>query len=256
MVKKLQKIGFEKNFADIINLIKNAQYIASKSVNRELINLYWSVGKYVSKKIQNAEWGNNIVTNLSEYIQKSLPNPKGFSDKNIWRMKQFYETYQEETILSALLRELSWTNNLLIISRCKSKEERDFYLNLAIKENYSSRELERQINVGYFERVTLTDNAVLSPLVKKLKKDEAIFIKDTYILEFLDLPNKYAESELRKSIVTNLKNFILEFGKDFSFIGEEYRIQVGGNDYFIDLLFYHRGLRCLVAIELILNQNI
>lgn len=250
MAKKLQKIGLEKNFVDVINLIKNAQYIASKSVNRELINLYWSVGKYVSKKIQNAEWGNNIVTNLSEYIQKSLPNPKGFSDKNIWRMKQFYETYQEETILSALLRELSWTNNLLIISRCKSKEEREFYLNLAIKENYSSRELERQINVGYFERVTLTDNSVFPPVVKKLKKDEAIFIKDTYILEFLDLPNKYAESELRKSIVANLKNFILEFGKDFSFIGEEYRIQVGGNDYFIDLLFYHRGLRCLVAIEL------
>jgi predicted nuclease of restriction endonuclease-like (RecB) superfamily len=148
-----------------------------------------------------------------------------------------------------VLRELSWTSNLLILSKCKTSEEREFYIKIAIKEKYSSRELERQIGSSLYERAMLSKQ-ILSPVVSELQPLDISVFKDTYILDFLDLPQKFMESDLRESIVKNLRKFILEFGKDFRFVGKEYRIQVGNNDYFIDLLFYHRELRCLVVIEL------
>ena len=166
-------------------------------------------------------------------------------------MKQFYETYAKNEKLSPLVRELSWTNNLAILSGCKTDEAREFYLRLCIRNNYSKRELERQINSLLFERTMLSDernkgliaqNQSLAPL------------RDAYVFEFLNLPETFKEKELRKSVITNLKQFILELGKDFSFVGEEYRVQVGNTDFFIDLLFYNRLLSCLVAIELKMDQ--
>jgi predicted nuclease of restriction endonuclease-like (RecB) superfamily len=162
-------------------------------------------------------------------------------------MKQFYETYINSK-LSALLRELSWTNNILIFSKSKTFEEREFYIRLSIQERYSSRELERQIDSGYYERAILSKK--VSPVVSQIDKMELSNFKDTYVLEFLNLPDIFEESEFRKSLVNNFKKFVLEFGKDFAFVGEEYRISVGNNDYFIDLVFYHRELQCLVAFEL------
>ena len=241
--------SFEKQFVEIIGLIKQARYNAIKSVNKELIELYWRVGEHVSKKISTSEWGKGVIQKLAEYLSKNVPEARSFSTRNIWRMKQFYEGYQGITILPALLAELSWTSNLLILSKCKTSEEREFYIRITIKEKYSSRELEHQINSSLYER-TMLSKQILSPVVRELQPFDMFTFKDTYILDFLDLPKQFHESDLRKSIVKNLRKFILEFGKDFCFIGEEYRIQVGNNDYFIDLLFYHRELKCLVVIEL------
>ena len=237
----------EKEFLYVISLIKNAKNKAFLKVNIELIDLYWNIGKYISKKIESAEWGDKVIANLADYISKKNPELKGFNFRNLHRMKQFYEVYKENTIVSALLTQLSWTHNLMIISKTKSMEEKIFYINLSIKERYSSRELERQIDSGYFERVMISK---VSPLVTKLPKDIVSSFKDTYILDFLDLPKDHSEKDLQKALIKNFKNFVLEFGKDFAFMGEEYKIQVGKNDYFIDLLFYHRGLRCLVVFEL------
>jgi predicted nuclease of restriction endonuclease-like (RecB) superfamily len=164
-------------------------------------------------------------------------------------MKQFYETYRHNKIVSPLVTQLSWTNHLLILSKTKSDDEKLFYMHLVIKENYSKRELERQLDSGYYERTMLFKKAV-SPAVTQLKGDITSVFKDTYVLDFLNLPHIYSEKDLQKSIVANLRDFILEFGKDFTFIGQEYRLQVGKNDYFIDLLFFHRSLRCLVMVEL------
>lgn len=245
-------IPLEKQFVEVLSLIKTAKYNAVRSVNKELIDLYWKVGEYVSKKVAREKWGRSVIQNLADHILKSVPEVKGFSAFNIWRMKQFYETYQGITILAALLQELSWTNNVLIFSKSKTPEEREFYLRLAVKEKYSKRELERQINSSFYER-TMLSNQILAPLVQELQPvdntDFSVF-KDTYILDFLNLPQNFEESDLRKAIVHNLRKFLLEFGKDFCFVGEEYRRQVGNNDYFIDLLFYHRDLKCLVVIEL------
>jgi len=149
--------------------------------------------------------------------------------------------------VSALLTQISWTNHLAIMSKAKTMEERHFYITLCIKESYSSRELERQIDSGYYERYMLSKEKLLPEPIKGLKENPFL---DSYVIEFLDLPKNFKESDLRKGLIQNMKEFILEVGKDFTFIDEEYRIQVGGEDFRIDLLFFHRGLQCLVAFEL------
>jgi predicted nuclease of restriction endonuclease-like (RecB) superfamily len=239
----------DNRFTDIIQLIKQSRTNAIKAVNAELINLYWKIGEYISKKIEQSEWGDSVVTELANFIQTHEPEIKGFSDKNIWRMKQFYETYKDFPKLSPMVREISWTNNLLIFSRCKTIEEMEFYLKLVKQENYSKRELDRQISASLFER-TMIGNSKLSTVVRETNHDLSNTFKDSYVFEFLNLPDPHSESDLQRGLVRQMKNFILELGKDFLFIGEEYKLQVGNSDFYIDLLFYHRGLRCLVAFEL------
>jgi predicted nuclease of restriction endonuclease-like (RecB) superfamily len=239
----------DNRFTDIIQLIKQSRTNAIKAVNAELINLYWNIGEYISKKIEQSEWGDSVVTELANFIQTQEPEIKGFSDKNIWRMKQFYETYKDFPKLSTVLREISWSHNLAIFSRCKTAEEREFYLRMAKQESYSFRELERQISASLFER-TMIGNSKLSTALRESNHDLTNTFKDSYVFEFLNLPDPHSESDLQRGLIRQMKNFILELGKDFLFIGEEYKLQVGNSDFFIDLLFYHRGLQCLVAFEL------
>ncbi len=239
----------DKRFTDIIQLIKQSRTNAIRAVNAELINLYWNVGEYVSTKLEKSEWGESVVADLANYIKNKEPEIKGFSDKNIWRMKQFYETYKDFPKLSSLVREISWTHNLAIFSRCKTSEEREFYLKITKEENYSSRELERQISASLFER-KIIGNEKLSAVLRVFNQDISTTFKDSYVFDFLNLPENHNESELQRGLVKQMKKFILELGKDFLFIDEEYKLQVGNSDFFIDLLFYHRGLQCLVAFEL------
>ena len=209
--------------------------------------MYWEIGRIVSEKAASDGWGKSTVSSLAAFLQSKIPGSSGFSDKNIWRMKQFYETYKDNQKLSPLVREISWTNNLLIMTACKTDEAKEFYIRACIENRYSKRELERQIDSMLYERTAITD-AKYGALTKRNEGLSAL--RDAYVLEFLDLPSAYREKDLRKQIVSHLKDFILEFGKDFSFIGEEYRLQVGNTDFFIDLLFFNRSLSCLVAIEL------
>lgn len=239
------------DFKSIIEIINTARQNALKAVNTELIKMYWNVGEYISALCENSSFGDKIIDEVAKYIKETSPEIKGFNRRGLYRMKQFYETYKDDEFVSALLTQISWSNHLLILSGSKTAEERHFYINLCIKEHYSYRELERQINSAYYERYTLSAGKqppeIVSPEVKSS-------ILDTYVLEFLDLPNEYSEKNLRKAIIKNLKQFILEFGKDFTFIGEEYRVQVGGHDFYIDLLFYNRALSCLVPIELKIGE--
>ena len=239
----------DNRFTDIILLINLSRTNAIKAVNNELINLYWNVGEYLSSKLIKSEWGDSVVSELAKYIQQNEPEIKGFSDKNIWRMKQFYESYKDFPKLSSLLREISWSHNLAIFSRCKTLEEKEFYLKQAKLENYSFRELDRQISASLFER-TMIGNSKLSTALRESNKELTNAFKDSYVFEFLNLPEVHSESDLQRGLVRQMKNFILELGKDFLFIEEEYKLQVGNSDFFIDLVFYHRGLQCIVAFEL------
>jgi len=245
---KLEK-RFDNQFDVVLNMIHQARYNAIKNVNTELVKLYWQVGEYISKKLASAEWGDAVVDKLADYIQIKHPEFKGFTRRGLYRMRQFYETYRQKDIVSTLLTQISWSNHLLILSKTKNQDEKSFYLHLAIKERYSFRELERQIDSGYYERAMLSKKKV-SKALTQIHPDITNAFRDTYVLDFLNLPKTYSEKKLQQSIVSSLRDFILEFGKDFAFIGQEYRIQVGKNDYFIDLLFFHRGLRCLVMLEL------
>ena len=167
-------------------------------------------------------------------------------------MKQFYETYKDNEIVAPLVRQISWTHNVLILGATNSIEEKEFYIRMCIKNNYSKRELDRQISSGYFQRYMLSDGKANQSIAQTTGEEDYpnTRILDTYSLEFLDLPNNYSEKDLKKSIISNMKDFILEIGKDFTYVGEEYRVQVGNEDFYIDLLFYNRTLSCLVAFEL------
>lgn len=239
------------DFSRLITIIDAARDRALKAVNAELIQMYWDVGAYLSALCAKSEFGDKVIDQVAAFIAAESPNVKGFNRRGLYRMKQFYETYRDDQFVTPLVTQTSWTNHLLILSGCKSQEERHFYLALCAKEHYSKRELERQMSSAYYER-TMLAKAKSTP--EKVPKDVRSSILDTYILEFLNLPEEFSERNLRKAIIQNLKQFILEFGKDFTFIGEEYRVQVGNTDFFIDLLFYNRALCCLVPIELKLGK--
>ncbi len=236
-----------KDFINVVNLIQEARENAIRKVNEELILLYWNVGKYISEQLEGQKWGSSYVDKLASFISENCPEVKGFNRRGLYRMKQFYETYKDNEFVSPLVTQISWTNHLLILSSTKTDEEREFYVKLCLKEKYSKRELERQLDSGYFERYMLSTENLEPTYVPSAVKSNFL---DTYVLEFLNLPEKFSEHEFKKSIIASLKDFILEIGKDFTFVGEEYRVMVGNSDYYIDLLFYHRGLACLVAFEL------
>lgn len=270
----------ESNFKEIIQIIKQSRANAIQSVNGELISLYWNIGFYISYRIQHANWGDKTVEELAAFIQRNNPELRGFSRRGLYKMVQFYDTYPENhdfllpaknsksignqldiivpsltaqfkpiDIKSTLLSKISWTNHVTIFSRCKSEEERVFYIKLSIRDNYSSRELDRQISASLFERSVI---GKAKPATIGRKPDDMIgdVFKDDYVFDFLNLPETHSEGDLQKGLIGRMKDFILELGRDFIFMGEEYQLQVGNSEFYIDLLFYHRGLQCLVAFEL------
>ncbi len=239
-----------KDFSTIVHLIKEAQYKSYQFVNATLVQLYYQIGKTVFEKVNAGIWGDGTVKNLAQHIDNELPTIKGFNARSLYRMKQFYETYYQSEIVSTVLTQISWSQHLSILSKTKSIEEKEFYITLTINDKLSVRELERQIDSCYYER-TNSKNQIVSSLMTQLQKE---YFKDKYILEFLNLPENHSEKDFQKGIIENLKSFILEFGKGFAFVGNEFRLQVGNHDYYLDLLFYHRDLNCLVAIELKIEE--
>ena len=243
----------ETTFRELLIQIQQTRQKVFAQANTTLMELYWHIGHTISEKVQREAWGKGVVSELARYIAQHAPEVKGFSDKNLWRMKQFYETYKGDEQLSAMARVLPWTHNTTIFSRCKSPEERRFYLALCQKEKYSSRELERQIDAASFERASLSPPKLSAALrVIQPAVDEAF--KDHYVLEFLGLSDPHSENDLKRALVQHMKAFVLELGKDFLFVSEEFRLQVGNQDFYIDLLFYHRNLSALVVFELKIGQ--
>lgn len=237
------------DFSDITRLIDSARQHAYQAVNTTLIELYWQVGAHLSHKIAAAEWGEGVVDQLAQHLASTQPGLKGFTRANLFRMRQFYEAYRAQEKVAPLVRQLPWTHNLIILSRSKRPEEREFYLKMAAQEKWSKRELERQYDTALFERAVLSP-AKVSPLVSQTHPGAASIFKDSYLVEFLELPTAHLESDLQRGLLARLKQFLLELGRDFCFIGSEYPLQVGKQDFALDLLFFHRGLNCLVAIEL------
>ena len=250
-MKDLKPYG--EQFEKVIDIVESAKERAYRKVNEELILMYHDIGKYISEQSKNVEYGDAFVQKLADFFATNYPDLKGFNRRGLYRMKQFYELYKDNEKVSPLVTQLSWTNHLKIMSACKSMDERIFYMNMCIKERLSKRELERQIDSGYYERYMLSQKPQTSSIEESKRTTGNIFL-DNYVLDFLDVPETVSEHDLQKSIIRNLKDFILEIGKDFTFIGEEYRVQVGKHDYYIDLLFYHRGLSCLVAFELKIGE--
>ena len=237
------------SFSEVLDLIQQAQARALRSVNRELIELYWQIGEYLHVKTEQDGWGRSTVRELAAWLAQESPSVRGFSAQNLWRMKQFYETYSPNPKLAPLVRELGWTHNLIILGHARSGQEREFYLQAASQGRWSKRELERQMAGSLYERA-LTSPAKLSPALQESQPAAAHIFKESYLLDFLGLPAPHSEQDLQRGLVTHLKQFLMELGPDFAFVGEQYRLQVGQQDFFVDLLMYHRRLQALVAFEL------
>jgi predicted nuclease of restriction endonuclease-like (RecB) superfamily len=239
----------DASFAEVVVLIQSARQRAYQAVNSTLVDLYWRVGEYVCRKIAEEAWGKGTVQNLAAHIQKVIPGIRGFSAQNLWRMRQFHEAYSRDEKLSTLLRELPWSHNVTILSRCVRPEEREFYIRCAVGQNWSFRRLEKEIDAALFERHVLSPPK-MSPALTRLHPSAPEVFKDGYVLDFLNLPEPHSESDLQRGLVHDIRGFLQALGPDFCFIGEEYRLQVGGKDFFLDLLFFHRGLKCLIAFDL------
>ena len=234
-------------------MIRAARGRALAAVNTALIKLYWQVGAFISRRIDTDGWGKGTVSALAAYIERRHPGLRGFSAQNLWRMRQFFETYRDQPKLSPLVRELPWTHHLIILGQSKGPDEREFYVRLAVRERWTKRELERQLRAATFERAVLAPTKV-SPLMAQTHPAALGIFRDSYMVEFLDLPRQHSESDLHRGLVTRLKDFLVELGRDFCFVGSEYPVQVGKRDFALDLLFFHRDLNCLVAIELKIGE--
>jgi predicted nuclease of restriction endonuclease-like (RecB) superfamily len=239
----------EEVFSEVARLIAASREKALQAVNTVLIDLYWQVGAIISRKIEAAEWGDGVVEQLAGFIARTQPGLRGFTRANLFRMRKFYEVYRDDAIVAALLRQLPWTHHLTILEQSRRPEEREFYLRMAITERWSSRQLERQFKAALFERAVLTP-AKVSAVTRQMQPEALSVFKDAYMLEFLDLPTGHVEADLHRTLLQKLKDFLIELGRDFCFVGSQYPLQVGGRDFALDLLFFHRGLNSLVAVEL------
>jgi len=236
-------------FDEVLELIEAARRRAYQSVNAELVTLYWQVGEYISKKIESAEWGDGVVDELAATIARQYPGMRGYTRRNLFRMRQFVEAYRGQKKVSALLTQLPWTHHLLILGQAKLPEEREYYMLAALKGSWTSRELERQLATRAYRRRSLSSEKVSAALAQTHPTAIEEF-KNAYSLEFLSLPEDHSEADLHGALLRNLGRFITELGHDFCFVGSEYPVQVGNQDFAIDLVFFHRGLLCLVAFEL------
>ncbi|ANC05109.1 hypothetical protein AB688_24500 [Pseudomonas putida] len=239
----------EERFDEVVNLIHSARQRCMQAVNTQLIELYWQVGAYISRKIENAEWGDAVVSQLAAHLARTQPGLRGFTRPNLFRMRQFFEAYRHDEVVSPLVRQLPWTHNMIILGQSRRVEEREFYLRMAIKEGWSKRELERQMKAALFER-SVADPLKASASLAQAHPQALSVFRDAYMLDFLDLPQGHAEADLHKGLLQRLKDFLVELGRDFCFVGSEYPLQVGGRDFAVDLVLFHRGLNCLVAVEL------
>ncbi len=239
--------------AEIKQKIRNAQYEALKVVNNQLIQLYWEIGKSIAEK-QNENWGKGIVTTLSKELQLEFPGITGFSTTNLWLMAQFYSEYQTVEFLRPLVGEISWTKHIVILNKCKNNQERQFYINAVKKFGWTKNILIHQIENKTFEKYLLNQTNFENTLPNDLKNQAILAIKDEYTFDFLKLADEHSERELENALTQNIRNFLMEMGHQFTFVGNQFKVEVENQEYFIDLLLYHRQIQCLVAIELKIGE--
>ena len=239
--------------SEIKTKVRNAQYEAMKAVNVALINLYWEIGKSIAEK-QSESWGKSIVPTLSKELQNEFPGVGGFSVGNLWLMAQFYAEYQSVENLAPLVREISWSKHISILKKCKNPKEREFYILATKKFGWTKNVLIHQIENKTFEKYLLNQTNFEDTLPEKIKNQAILAVKDEYIFDFLGIEEEHSERDLEQKLIQNIRAFLLELGSDFSFLGNQYKVELSDKEYFIDLLLFHRKLQSLVAIELKIGE--
>ena len=230
--------------------IRSAQYEALKAVNKELVGLYWDIGRMIVDRQDVEGWGKAVVEQLAADLRTEFPGVGGFSASNLWRMKAFFEAYTGLEKLAPLVREIGWSHNLAILERCKDPLEREFYLRMTRKFGWSKNVLIHQIDNQSYEKSLLGQTNFDQALTPELRAQAKLAVKDEYTFDFLELGEEHSERELERALIARIEDFLRAMGGMFAFMGSQYRLEVDGKEFFIDLLLFHRRLRCLVAIEL------
>jgi len=241
---------YESFFTEVKEHVYKSQYKALKQVNEELIALYWSIGELIVVKQVAFGWGKSVVETLSNDLQKEFVGVKGFSVSNLWRMKRFYDEYHQNKKLAPMVREIGWSHNILILEKCKDDLEREFYIRMTRKYGWTKNVLIHQIEGKSYERFLLNQTNFDKTLEEKYKHQAKLAVKDSYSFDFLGMSEDYGEREMELELIKNIRSFLMEMGTDFAFIANQYKVSVGDDDFYIDLLLYHRRLKCLVVVEL------
>lgn len=249
-MKPLDKQAYKELFEQIKDQIYKSQYEALKAVNKELIALYTFIGSSIVERQEKYGWGKSVVENLSIDLQKEFPGAKGYSSSNLWRMRNFFVEYQSNEKLAPLVREIGWSHNIVILEKCKDDLEREFYMKMTKKYGWTKDVLIHQIEGNAYQHFLSNQTNFDKTLTEKYKHQAKLAVKDEYNFGFLEMSEDYSERELELSLIKNIRRFLLEMGGDFAFMGNQYRLQVGEEEFFIDLLLYHRRLKSLIAIEL------
>jgi predicted nuclease of restriction endonuclease-like (RecB) superfamily len=236
--------------AEIKRKVLSSQYEALKKVNRELIELYWSIGHDIVQKQEAFGWGKSVVQNLSDDLQKEFVGIKGFSVQNLWNMRQFYLEYKDNEKLQPLVGEISWTKNVIIFQKSKDNLEREFYIKVTKTFGWTKNVLVNQMENKTYEKYLLNQTNFDKTIQEKYKHQAVLAVKDEYNFGFLELGDEYSERELELGLINNIREFLAQMGTDFAFIGNQYKLEIDNEEYFIDLLLYHRRLKSLIAIEL------
>ena len=241
---------FQTFVKEIKKRILSSQYEALKKVNKELINLYWNIGKDIVIKQEAYGWGKSVVKNLSDELRKEFVGIKGFSVQNLWNMRQFYLEYYENEKLQPLVGEISWTKNVVIFQKIKDVQAREFYIKSVIKFGWTKDLLINHIESRSYDKYLLNQTNFNETLPDKYKHQAKFAVKDEYNFDFLELSDNYSEYELEIGLINKIREFLSVMGADFTFVGNQYKLEIDDEEYFIDLLLYHRRLRALIAVEL------
>lgn len=247
-------LDYQQFKTDITARIRTAQYEALKAVNQEMIALYWEIGKRITEQQQRQGWGKSVVETLSKDIQQEFPGIQGFGARNMWDMARFYAEYQGDEILQPLVAEISWSKHIVILTKCKEARQRQFYILATKKYGWTKNVLIHHIEARTYESYLLGQHNFELTLPETLKNQAVLALKDEYSLNFIQLAEDHSEYDLEQAILKNIRAFLMELGSDFSFIGNQYRLEFDGKEYFIDILLYNRRLQAMVAIDLKIGE--
>ena len=242
--------GYTHLLAEVKERIRSAQYAALKAVNTELVGLYWDIGRMIVNRQTDAEHGSAIAEQLSNDLMAEFPGISGFSRRNVFYMREFYLLYRDDERVQPLVAQICWTHNLVIFQRCKDPLEREFYIRMTRKFGWSKNVLIHQIDNGSYEKSLLGQTNFDQALTPELRAQAKLAVKDEYTFDFLELSEEHSERELERALIAKIEAFLRAMGGMFAFMGSQYRLDVEDEEYFIDLLLFHRRLRCLVAIDL------
>ncbi|MBE7548267.1 MAG: DUF1016 domain-containing protein [Planctomycetia bacterium] len=253
-MKKTTQNNYVDFLGEIKERIRRAQYDALKAVNKELITLYWDIGKMIVGRQEQYGWGKSVVENLAKDLQKEFPGIQGYSKDNLWRMRKFYLQYKNNEKLAPLVQEIGWAHNIVIIESCKDNLEREFYIRMIKKFGWTKNVLIHQIENKTYEKTMINQTNFSKVLPEEIRSQAKLAVKDEYTFDFLELGEEHTELELERALISKVNRFLIEMGGVFTFVGNQFRLEINGKEFFIDILLYHRRLKCLVAIELKVSE--